>query len=301
METVLIAGGTGLIGHKLSEIFIQNGYKVRILSRRKLKNDVKEYFVWDVKNQYIEENALENVQHLINLTGANIGSERWSKSRKKEILESRIQSADLLFKTVERLNIPLKTFITSSAVGYYGSTTVETIFKESDQPANDFLGQVCMQWEDASLAFKKSGIRTVQIRTGVVLAKEEGALPKMLKPIKMGFGAVLGSGKQYIPWIHIDDICDIYKYAVQHEKMEGAYNAVSPQFIDNKDFTHLIAKKLDKKILLPAVPAFVLKLVLGEMSLLVLEGSRISAEKILTSGYQFKYENLEDALENLLD
>jgi uncharacterized protein len=300
METILIAGGTGLIGLELSKIFIAKGYRVRILSRRKLRSKEMEYFVWDVPNAYLEPNALQGVDHIINLAGANIGAQKWTTSRKKVILESRVQSTQLLYDEVVKQAISLKTFITSSAVGYYGSITSSQVFAETDQPANDFLGSVCRQWETASYAFQNIGIRSVQIRTGVVLSKEEGALPKILKPIRMGLGAVLGSAKQYIPWIHLEDICQIYAFAVENEKLIGAYNAVAPQSIQNDAFTHILAQKINKKILLPAIPEWVLKLILGEMSELVLKGSRVSSNKIQSEGFKFQYENIENALNQLL-
>ena len=300
METILIAGGTGLIGLELSKIFVEKGYRVRILSRRKLRSKEMEYFVWDVPNAYLEPNALQGIDHIINLAGANIGAQKWTTSRKKVILDSRVQSSQLLYDEVVKQAIPLKTFITSSAVGYYGSITSSQVFAETDQPANDFLGSVCRQWETASYAFQNSGIRTVQIRTGVVLSKKEGALPKMMQPIQMGLGSVLGSGLQYIPWIHMADIARLYVYALEHDSIQGPYNGVASQAVQNKEFTEILAKQMGKKIWLPAVPAWVLKLALGEMSELALKGSRVSAVKIQAAGFSFQFETLKEALNDLL-
>jgi len=300
METVLIAGGTGLIGKKLAIILVEKGYQVRVLSRKRLKTETIEYFFWDVPNGFVDEIAFKNIDHVINLAGANIGSERWTKTRKKEILDSRVLSTQLLYETVQKLNISLKSFISSSAVGYYGSINSDKIFVETDIPANDFLGNICHKWEEASYPFQKMNIRTLQIRTGVVLDKEEGAFPKMFLPIKMGFGSALGTGKQIIPWIHLDDICNIYLFALQNEKLVGAYNAVATQPINNKEFIEIIAKKIGKKIWLPAIPGFVLKLILGEMSDLVLKGSIVSSQKIMDSGFTFQYTTVHEAVDSLL-
>jgi len=300
METVLIAGGTGLIGKKLSSILAQKGYHVRVLSRKRLKTETIEYFYWDVPNHFVDENAFKNIDHLINLAGTNIGSGRWTKIRKKEILDSRFLSTQLLYETVKKLNIPLKSFISSSAVGYYGAINSDKIFVETDIPANDFLGNVCQKWEEASLPFLTMKIRTLQIRTGVVLDKEDGAFPKMFYPIKIGIGSALGTGKQIIPWIHLHDICNIYLFALQNEKLVGAYNAVAPQPVNNKEFTEIIAKKINKKIWLPAIPSFVLKWVLGEMSDLVLLGSNVSSQKIIDSGFTFQYATVHEAVDSLL-
>ncbi len=300
METVLIAGGTGLVGKHLISLLLANNYRVRVLSRQKQSHPAIEYFLWDLDKGYIEENALKDVQHLINLSGANIGSERWSEKRKQEIVSSRTESAQLLFDTVKKEKIALRTYITSSAVGYYGGVTSEKIFTESDPPASDFLGSVCQKWEEKSLLFVKDNIRTIQVRIGVVLAKEDGALPKMLKPIQMGFGAVLGSGRQYIPWIHIDDIVKVFLWVLQNPSVAGAYNAVAPNPVNNKQLTRSIAKTINKKILLPAVPGFMLKLILGEMAELALEGSRVSNKKLLDTGITFQYSDVDEALNNLL-
>jgi len=300
METILIAGGTGLIGKYLAQLLFEKGYSIKILSRRKLKNDSFEYFVWDVKNNYLEEDALKDVSHIINLTGANIGSNRWTATRKKEILSSRIDSTKFLYYAVKKNNIVLKTFITSSATGFYGAITTDVIYKETDHPAQDFLGSICQKWEEASQLFAKDGIRTVQIRTGVVLSKTEGAFPKMTLPFKFRLKTILGSGEQYIPWIYIDDICNIYSFAIENKSINGPYNAVADFGIKYKDFVDLISSYMNKKIITIRIPKIILRLILGEMSLIVLEGSRISNVKIKNDGYEFKYPNLNNTLKYLV-
>lgn len=300
METVLIAGGSGTIGKYLSQKLIENGFKVIWLTRsNKSINGIKTY-LWDVKNQFLDEKAINSADYIINLAGENIGDKRWSSKRKKEIIESRVESNNLLFKKITEQNKNLKAFISASAVGYYGMVTTDKIYVENDLPASDFLGLVCNNWENSCNLFENKGIRTVKIRTGVVLNSGKGALSKMIFPIKMFIGSPLGSGKQFMPWIHIEDLCNIYLKAVTDEKMFGAYNAVAPEHISNKEFTQILAGMLKKPIILPNLPAFVLKIILGEMAKIVLEGSRISSKKIENLGFHFKYPTLNSALKQII-
>lgn len=300
MESVLIAGGTGFIGKKIANILIQNGYEVRILSRKKNLANPNNSFVWDVEKSQIDLHAFKDIDHIINLSGANIGEKRWTKNRKELILNSRIDSTKLLFDYIKKLQIPLKTFVSASAVGYYGSIISEQILSESNPFIDDFLGNVCHQWEQEALKFNELNIRTIIIRTGIVFAKNEGAFQKIVQPIKMGFGAVLGSGKQYLPWIHEEDIAQIYVNAITNPNFNGVINAVAPQHINNRELTHKIAEKLGKKIFLPSIPSFILQLILGEMSQLVLTGSRVSSEKLKEIGYKFHFETIDKTLDDLL-
>ena len=223
MKKVLITGGTGLIGKRLSFLLASRGYEVRILSRsNSLKNNYKT-FLWNVTEQYINDSAFEGLNHIIHLAGAGIADKRWSEKRKKEIIDSRVASTNLLYNTVKRLEIPLSSFISASATGFYGAVTSETIFKEIDKPAKDFLGKVCSLWERSIFQFKEIKIRTVALRTGIVLSKDGGALKKMKTPII----TALGNGKQYMPWIHIDDLCELYIKAIEDQEFKGAFNAVS--------------------------------------------------------------------------
>ena len=195
----------------------------------------------------------------------------------------------------------LKAFITASATGYYGSQTTDRIFTEDDPPSNDFLGTACRLWEEGADLFKELGVRSVKIRTAVVLEKNDSALSKMIKPARLGFVVRLGDGKQYFPWIQIKDLCRIYLKAVEDESMEGAYNAVSPEHVDHNDFARTMARVMSKPLFLPPVPAIILKAFMGEMSDVVLKGSRISSAKIINAGYSFIFRNLEDALQNVIN
>lgn len=295
MEKVLITGGSGLIGRRLSFLLKCRGYEVRILSRSNNPKNNYKTFVWNVSEQYINDSAFEGLKHIIHLAGAGIADKRWSEKRKKEIIASRVASTNLLYNTVKRLKTPLNSFISASATGYYGAITSETIFEEKDKPAKDFLGKVCSLWEDSIFQFNEIKIRTVALRTGIVLSKDGGALKKMKTPIITS----LGNGKQYMPWIHIDDLCELYIKAIEDEQFKGAFNAVSPEHISNLSFSKKISKIFNYPFLALGAPSFILQIVFGEMSTIILNGSRISANKIKQAGFKFKFENLEKALKNL--
>ena len=295
MEKVLITGGSGLIGRRLSLLLKSRGYEVRILSRSNNPKNNYKTFVWNVSEQYINDSAFEGLTHIIHLAGAGIADKRWSEKRKKEIIASRVASTNLLYNTVKRLKTPLNSFISASATGYYGAVTSETIFEEKDKPAKDFLGKVCSLWEDSIFQFNEIKIRTVALRTGIVLSKDGGALKKMKTPVITS----LGNGKQYMPWIHIDDLCELYIKAIEDEQFKGAFNAVSSEHISNLSFSKKISKIFNHPFLAIGAPSFILQIVFGEMSTIILNGSRISANKIKQAGFKFKFENLEKALKNL--
>lgn len=291
----MITGGSGLIGRRLSFLLKSRGYEVRILSRSNNPKNNYKTFVWNVSEQYINDSAFEGLNHIIHLAGAGIADKRWSEKRKKEIIASRVASTNLLYNSVKRLKTPLNSFISASATGYYGAVTSETIFEEKDKPAKDFLGKVCSLWEDSIFQFNEIKIRTVALRTGIVLSKDGGALKKMKTPIITS----LGNGKQYMPWIHIDDLCELYIKAIEDEQFKGAFNAVSPEHISNLSFSKKISKIFNYPFLALGAPSFILQIVFGEMSTIILNGSRISANKIKQAGFKFKFENLEKALKNL--
>ncbi len=300
MAKVLITGGTGLVGKHLSEKLKEKGYSVVILSRKKNVDAEISTYSWDLEKKEIEAGALDSVDYIINLAGANIGEKRWTAKRKKQIIDSRIKSSGLIYDNIKPNKIKPKAFISASAIGYYGAITSEKTFYEPDLPASDFLGETCRLWEQSADKFKNSGMRVVKIRTGVVLAGKGGALSKMIVPVKLGFGSAIGSGKQYMPWIHIDDLCSIYIKAIEDIQMSGAYNAVAPQHTTNVEFTRTLANVLKKPFWFPAIPAFMLKIIFGEMSEMLLRGSRVSSEKIIIAGYKFKFSNLQAALTDLL-
>ena len=297
METILITGGTGLIGNQLGFLLKNNGYRVTILSRKHTEDPNS--YVWDLDTDFIEEKAIKEADYIIHLAGAGIADERWTKKRKKKLIDSRVNSTNLLYKKVAQLNPSLKAFIAASGIGYYGAVTSEKIYAENDKAGADFLATICKLWENESMKFNTLNIRTVILRTGIVLSKKGGALEKISQPIKLGLGAALGSGKQYMPWIHIDDLCKMYLDGIENTKLNGPYNAVAPEQITNKQFTQNVALSLHKKIRLPNVPSFVLKTLLGKMSIILLEGSRVSSEKIVASKFYFKFNLLKEALKDI--
>ena len=269
MAQVLISGGSGLVGKTLCRKLQTKGYDVAILSRTN-NNEFKTY-LWNPAKNEIDPAAISTSDYIIHLAGSNIAEKRWSKSRKELILDSRVKSANLIFNEVKKQNKELKAFISASGVGYYGAITSEEVFTEENRVANDFLGQTCAKWESSATQFETLNIRTTILRTGVVLNKQGGALSKMSIPIKLGLASALGNGNQYLPWIHIDDLCEIYIKAIEDKDVNGIFNAVAPDFQTNKSFTQTLAKTLNKPYCLPNTPSFLLKFILGEMSVIILD------------------------------
>ncbi|MEP2025156.1 MAG: TIGR01777 family oxidoreductase [Reichenbachiella sp.] len=297
---ILITGGTGLLGQRLVDFLSNLGMSPRLLSRQMDLNAVVPKFEWDIKKMSIDSEALENVEVVIHLAGANVAEGRWTDQRKKEIIASRIASTKLLYDTIEKLAEKPKSLICASATGFYGIQDFNHESIEEDNPGTDFLAQVCEQWESEANQFTKLGMRVVKVRTGVVLDESGGALQKMATPIKIFAGAALGTGKQIVPWIHWKDWCGAVGHLVQNKDLSGAFNLVAPQPVTNAELTRLIAKVIRRPLFLPNVPSFVLKILLGEMSSIVLNGNKVSSEKLQTSGYQFEYESVEQSLSELL-
>jgi len=299
MEKVIITGGTGLIGIHLSKNLKEKGFEVVMLSRKRIADSNNLSYRWDPDKNEIDPEAILKADYIIHLAGAGIGDKRWTKSRKRLILDSRVKTSELIFNKVQETGKKPKAFITASGIGYYGAVTSEKIFCETDQPSADFTGYICQQWEQAADRFEQSGIRTVKIRTGIVLSNKGGALSKMAIPVKFWIGSALGSGRQYLPWIHIDDLCDIYVKAVEDSKMTGVFNAVAPQHVSNREFMQTLAGVMGKPFFFPAIPAFFMKLLFGKMSVILLNGSRVSSDKIMSYGYHFRFPHLKNALKNL--
>lgn len=293
MSKILITGGTGLVGKHLQKVLKKNNYEVSILTRTPKKSNE---FRWNIKEKYIDEKAFKNITHIIHLAGAGIADKRWSKNRKLELINSRVQSANLLFEYCKKLNIQLEGFISASGIGYYGAITSQSTFKETDPPENDFISKICVEWEKAALQFKSLKTPVTILRTGIVLSKTGGALEKINTPL---FLAKLGTGKQYMPWIHIDDLCSLYMKSIDNNSFRGIFNASAPEHHTNTSFTKTLAK-VTRKLLLPfSIPSFILNLVLGELSGILLKGSKISTKKT-SQFYSFKFEKLNNALDDLL-
>ena len=306
MSVILITGGTGLLGTALTNMLKDEGHKIIILTRTKKTSDNVNisFALWSVKAQTIDEAAVSSADYIIHLAGAGVADKRWTKDRKKEIIESRTQSSALLVKALQAPN-KVKAVISASAIGWYGAdenrAPKKKFFTEDMRAGKDFLGKTCLLWEESIAPVKEAGKRLVKLRIGIVLSNDGGALPEFKKPVKFGIAGVLGSGKQVISWIHITDLCRIFIYAMENESIEGVYNAVAPTPVRNKELTILLAQKMKGNFFVHMhVPALVLKAMLGEMSVEVLKSTTVSSEKIKASGFSFLYPEIEMALDNLI-
>ncbi|TXK47130.1 TIGR01777 family protein [Pontibacter qinzhouensis] len=294
---ILITGGSGLVGSRLSEMLIDLGYEVAHLSRNPDKFSNYKTFKWDIKHPHIDDNAITWADYIVHLSGAGITDEKWTEEHKKEILNSRVNSTHLLYSCLQKTDHHVKGFIAASGIGIYGDSG-DQLMSEESMYADDFLAEVCKAWEGATWEIRDLGLRTVIFRTGIVLSTKGGALPQLARPVKMMAGAPLGSGKQYMSWIHIDDACRLYIKAIEDTQFEGVYNAVAPHPVTNSEFTKQLAQVMHRPLVLPKVPAFALNLLLGEMSGVILGGQRVSANKVLQTGFTFEYSQLPEALKS---
>jgi len=299
MKKVLITGGSGLVGTELSALLKEKGYEVAHLTRSKKEGYPYQQFEWDIQNQVIDQKAIQFADIIIHLAGAGVADKKWTDARKKVIIESRTESASLLYNTIK--NMPEeapKHFISASAIGYYGMDTGDKLVDEESIAGDDFLANVTKKWEASVEQIESLKIPTAKIRIGIVLTNKGGALPQLAQPIKLMAGAPLGSGKQWMSWIHIDDLTRLFLHVLEN-KLTGNYNGVGTNPATNKEMTKAVAKVLNKPLILPNVPAFAMKLLLGEMAQMVLGGNKVSAEKTLKSGFEFKFEQLDEALEDI--
>jgi uncharacterized protein (TIGR01777 family) len=304
MATTLITGGTGLIGSALASALIARGDEVIILSRhqKQLKQDRVSFATWDPSAGKIAETAIRRADHVVHLAGANVAEKRWTKSRKKEIMDSRVESGKLLAHAINTIPNKVKSVVSASAIGYYGpDPTIPNPhpFIETDPPASDFLGTIGKNWEEAIAPVKDSGKRLVILRTGIALSSEGGAYPEFKKTLRFGIASIIGSGTQVVSWIHINDLVGIYMEAIDNENWYGAYNAVAPSPASNKQLVLSIARGRRNYFVPMHVPSVALKAVLGEMSVEVLKSTTVSAAKVMAAGYQFKFPTIGDAVKNI--
>lgn len=301
-EKVLITGATGLIGKALVAQCREAGMSVHYFTTRKEKIvDEINYrgFYWNPSKALIDEAAFEGVDSIVHLAGAPI-SQRWTSQAKKEILDSRIQPMQLMYDVLKEKDHNIGYFVSASGINVYPSSETKLYTEEDEVTPNTFLSEVVSQWEEQAKRFKDIGMDVAKVRTGMVLAKDGGALPQFAQPIRLGFGAPLGKGSQWVSWIHIKDIVGVYYFLLQN-KFDGVYNAVATNPVQNKRLTEVVAHRLKKPLWMPNVPEFALKALLGEMSDLVLESQLVSSNKIKKLGYPFYYYNVEAALEDLLE
>ena len=298
---VLITGATGTIGSKLVKLCHEHDWTVNYLttSKNKIQNkDNYKGFYWNPKENVIDESCLKDVDAIFNLVGASVAN-RWTPTYKKEIINSRTQTTQLLFDAIKKGDFLVKRIISASAIGVYPSSLMNFYDENYPETNSEFLGQVVQEWEQAVDKFNALDIDTTKLRIGIVLSQNEGALPKMAKPIKLGIGAAFGNGKQWQSWIHIDDLVSMFVYVLQNN-INGIVNAVAPNPISNQELTKAIANQLNMPLILPNIPKTVLKLLLGEMHQLLFDSQRVSSKKIENLGFTFKYYNIKGALESLL-
>lgn len=297
IKNVLISGGSGLVGNALTRFLLNKGYKVAILSRS-VKSEGDLSFKWDVDAQTIDKEAVEFADLIIHLAGENVSSKRWSPKQKKKIIDSRVKSTKLLYKAIEKADKKPELFISASAVGYYGFEDQDIAAKEDDKPGRDFLAETVKLWEEEVMKIENLGLETIRLRLGVVIAKEGGFLNAVKIPVKFGIGSAVGSGEQFIPWIEMEDLVRMIYYVMKMENPESVYNAVAPESVSNKDLMRTLAKKMRKPFFFPTVPAFMIRLLFGEMGDIVLKGKRVSSDKIEKEGFKFKHHTFSDAIKD---
>lgn len=308
MAVILISGGTGLVGHNLSKSLVERGYEVIILSREKSNVSAGpgiSFSYWNVEKKIIDKEVVNKADHIIHLAGAGVMDKKWTEDYKRKILESRTKSAELIISCLTDNQHHTKTFVSASAIGWYGRDLNplqrEEGFIESDMPANDFLASTCVLWEAAVDAVIPLGIRLVKLRTGIVLSNNGGAFKEFKMPLRFGVAAILGNGKQVISWIHIDDLCRMYCEAIENNYLNGSYNAVAPDPLQQKNLEILMAEKLRNKFFIPIyIPSLFLKLILGKRSIEILKSTTVSNKKIKSTGFTFLYPSIESAIDELL-
>ena len=293
---VAISGASGLIGTALRSSLTSDGHEVIPLTRRASSSPL-ETITWDLDQGRFDASALEGVDAVVHLAGEPV-AKRWNQERKNAIRQSRVRGTKLLVEGLKSLKNPPKLLVSSSAVGFYGDGG-DTELDESAPPGEGFLSDVCHEWEKSTMEALGLGIRAVCMRTGIVLSTQGGALGQMLLPFKLGLGGPLGNGKQWMPWIHIDDIVGAFRYVMANDDLVGAVNGTSPNPATNADFTKALGRALHRPAVLP-VPTFGLKLLFGEMAQILLEGQRALPKKLLFTGYEFKYPDLSGALEDVI-
>jgi uncharacterized protein len=317
MATVLITGGTGMIGTALTQALLEKNYRVIILSRETRNSKPQtanlSYSQWNIKDQTIDNEAIAKADYIIHLAGAGVADKRWTQKRKQEIIDSRVKGGELIVKALKETTNNVKAVLSSSGIGWYGpdprlhdsvgqgSIPNQDPFTEEDPVYDDFLGQTCKAWEKSLAPVASLGKRFIIFRTGMVLSTNGGALKEFLKPVKFGIAAIMGSGEQIVSWIHIDDLARLYIEAIENTKINGVYNAVAPNPVSNEKLTLQLARTKKRKFFVPVhVPAFVLKAMLGELSIEILKSATISCRKIIEAGFIFSYPSIGPAIKDLV-
>ena len=305
MQTILITGGTGMVGQSLTNFLLAKGYQVIVLTRQK-KQSSRAHFSfaqWDLNKGWIDPAAIAAADYIIHLAGEGVADKRWTAARKKAILDSRVHSSALLVKALKENPNKVKAIVAASAIGWYGPDNEKSKqlgFVETDPVDSSFLGDTCQQWEESMHPVKVLGIRLVTIRIGIVFNKMGGALAEFMKPAKLGAAAILGDGQQMVSWIHQQDLNRLMLFALEQEQVAGVYNAVAPDPVNNAILTKAIARRFHTWAIPFNVPSFILKIMLGEMSVEILKSAKVSASKILAAGFSFDFASMDEALDDLL-
>jgi len=305
MQTILITGGTGMVGQSLTNLLLNKGYQVIVLSRQQKQSSRLNFSFaqWDLNKGWIDPTALAAADYIIHLAGEGVADKRWTAARKKAILDSRVESSALLVKALKEQPNKVKAIVAASAIGWYGpdnEKSKQSGFVETDLVDSSFLGDTCRQWEESMHPVKAMGIRLVTIRIGIVFNKMGGALAEFIKPAKLGAAAILGDGKQVVSWIHQQDLNRLMLFALENEQVAGVYNAVAPDPVNNAILTKAIARRFHTWAIPFHVPSFILKIILGEMSIEILKSANVSASKIIEAGFSFDYASMDEALDDLL-
>jgi len=298
---VLITGATGLVGQEIVKLCHSKNIQVNYLTTHKSKISKDENykgFYWNTDTREIDTDCFKNVDGIIHLAGASI-SKRWTESYKKEVIDSRVESTQLLIDSLKGESHSIKQLVSASAIGVYPDSLTNYYDQTHKNISDSFLGSVVQAWEQAVDGFSKLNIKVAKVRIGLVLSNKGGALKEIAKPIKFGVGAAFGSGKQWQSWIHINDLAKTFLFVLENE-LDGVYNGVAPNPVTNNELTKTVAKVLNKPLFLPNIPEFVMKMVLGEMHIILFESQRVSSKKIETKGFEFEFHHLEPALEDLL-
>ncbi len=307
MPVVLISGGTGLIGTNLTRHLIEKNYEVIILTRdkdRPSENSKIAYSYWDITKQEIDHEAVIRADHIIHLAGAGVMDKKWTRDYKNQIVESRTKSSSLLIKSLQENSHHIKSFVSASAIGWYGGDAKplkrQEGFIETDPADNSFLGETCRLWEESIAPVEELGIRLVKLRTGIVLSNEGGAYKEFKMPLKFGIAGILGNGKQVVSWIHVDDLCRMYIEAIENNELRGSYNAVAPIPVTNKKLILQAAETTKNKFYIPVhVPGFIIKMLMGKRSIEILKSCTVSDKKIKATHFTFLYPSIESTIEEL--
>ncbi|MFY8128925.1 MAG: TIGR01777 family oxidoreductase [Chitinophagaceae bacterium] len=303
MQTILITGGSGMLGTYLSKVLLEKGYKVIIVGRSKQASNQPnlQYFTWNLESQTIDENAIKQADVIVNLAGANVGSKRWTAKRKTEIIDSRVKAGNLIIKSLKNIPNNVRTIVQASATGWYKNNG-NTANVESEAANTDFLGSTCKLWEESITPVEQLNKRLIIHRFGIILSNNGGAFKEFLKPAKFKFAPILGNGNQQVSWIHIHDAAMSILFSIEQQHIKGIFNTVSPNVTTNKNLMHTIAKMLNGNFYFSFhVPSFLIKIIFGEMSEEVLKSTNASALKLVEAGFNFSYPTLHDGIHHLIE